>query len=254
MSDPYDPTEDRETMRARCEDWAARGVVVMDPERTWIGPEVFLTAGARIWPDVVLKGTTAVGANAEIRPGCWIENTLVGTDAVIKPNSVCESARIGDGCSVGPMAHLRPGAELERGAKVGNFVEVKKSRLGPGAKANHLSYIGDARVGENANIGAGTITCNYDGHGKYRTKIGARAFIGSNTALVAPVSIGDDAIVGAGSTIATDVPAGALGVERATQKTLDGYARRIHDRNARRAQEQKSKKKKKSATPDAKPT
>ena len=133
------------------------------------------------------------------------------------------------------MARLREGSVLQEGSKVGNFVEIKKSTLGAGAKASHLSYIGDSDVGAEANIGAGTITCNYDGYNKHKTQIGERSFIGSNTALVAPVAIGKDTIVGAGSVVTQDVPDGALAVTRASQKTLEGKAQTIHDRNARKA-------------------
>ena len=139
---------------------------------------------------------------------------------------------IAGGCEVGPFARLRSGALLETGVKVGNFVEVKKARLGAGAKANHLSYIGDANIGAKANIGAGTITCNYDGFGKYRTEIGAGAFIGSNTALVAPVSVGEGAIVGAGSVITRDVAADELAVARGEQKGFSGWAARFRKRMA----------------------
>jgi bifunctional UDP-N-acetylglucosamine pyrophosphorylase/glucosamine-1-phosphate N-acetyltransferase len=153
----------------------------------------------------------------------------VADGATIRAFSHIEGASIGAGCEVGPYARLRPGAVLEDKAKVGNFVEVKKAVLGKGAKANHLSYIGDATVGAGANIGAGTITCNYDGYFKYQTVIGERAFIGSNSALVAPVKIGADAIVGAGSTVTRDVMDGELRLVRAEQSVKPGWADRFHD-------------------------
>ncbi|HEU4876717.1 MAG TPA: DapH/DapD/GlmU-related protein, partial [Sphingomicrobium sp.] len=178
-------------------------------------------------------------------------DTKLGRDCTIEPHVVfgpgvtiadgatihafchIEGASIASGCSVGPFARLRPGAVMGAGAKIGNFVEMKKATLGEGAKINHLSYVGDASVGANANIGAGTITCNYDGFSKHRTEIGAGAFIGSNSALVAPVSIGANAIVGAGSVITKSVEADALAITRAPQKGLVGWAARFRARQAR---------------------
>jgi bifunctional UDP-N-acetylglucosamine pyrophosphorylase/glucosamine-1-phosphate N-acetyltransferase len=162
---------------------------------------------------------------------------VVGDEVVIHGFSHIEGASIGNKAVVGPFARIRPGTELGTGAKVGNFVELKKSKIGQGAKVNHLSYVGDASVGANANIGAGTITCNYDGFGKYRTQIGEGAFIGSNSALVAPVAIGDGAIVGAGSVITRDVEADSLAIERNEQKGIAGWARRFRERMTRKAAE-----------------
>ena len=236
MSDAAETLEaERQAHAARCRDLLAAGVLIVDPDRTRIDATVQIAAGVRIWPDVVLLGKTSIGAGSEIRPGCWLEDTTVGEGATVKNHCVCEGARIGDGCNVGPMAHLRPGAVMEEGSKVGNFVEMKKSTLGPGAKASHLTYLGDANVGANANIGAGTITCNYDGWGKYRTEIGEGAFIGSNSSLVAPVRVGKGAIVGAGSTISVEIPDDALGLERADQRVLANYAPKLHRRNRKKA-------------------
>jgi bifunctional UDP-N-acetylglucosamine pyrophosphorylase/glucosamine-1-phosphate N-acetyltransferase len=151
----------------------------------------------------------------------------IASGATIRAHSHIEGARIGPGCEVGPFARLRPGTVLEDGAKIGNFVETKKTTLGPGAKANHLTYLGDASIGARANIGAGTITCNYDGFFKYQTVIGAGAFIGSNSALVAPVTIGENAMVAAGSTITADVGADALAIVRPPQDEKPGWARRF---------------------------
>ena len=148
----------------------------------------------------------------------------VGEKVTIRAHSHLEGAEIASGCEVGPFARLRPGTVLEDGAKIGNFVETKKTTLGPGAKANHLTYLGDATIGAGTNIGAGTITCNYDGFFKYQTVIGAGAFIGSNSALVAPVTIGDGAIIGAGSTITADVPTDALALVRPAQLAKPGWA------------------------------
>jgi bifunctional UDP-N-acetylglucosamine pyrophosphorylase/glucosamine-1-phosphate N-acetyltransferase len=161
----------------------------------------------------------------------------IADGATIHAFSHIEGAAIGAKASIGPFARIRPGTRLAERAKVGNFVELKKAELGEGAKVNHLSYVGDAEVGSAANIGAGTITCNYDGFGKYRTVIGRGAFIGSNTALVAPVTVGHGAIVGAGSVITRDVEADSLAIERSEQKGITGWARRFRERMTRKAAE-----------------
>ncbi|NQV20993.1 MAG: bifunctional UDP-N-acetylglucosamine diphosphorylase/glucosamine-1-phosphate N-acetyltransferase GlmU [Rhodospirillales bacterium] len=183
---------------------------------------------------VYLAADTRFGQDVTIEPGVFFgPGVTIGDNVTIRAYSHLEGATVGDGASVGPFARLRPEAEVGAGARIGNFVEIKKSTLEPGAKVNHLTYIGDARVGANANVGAGTITCNYDGFLKYRTDIGAGAFIGSNTALVAPVTVGDGAIVGAGSVITGDVEADALAVTRAPQKGLTGWAARFRARKAK---------------------
>jgi bifunctional UDP-N-acetylglucosamine pyrophosphorylase/glucosamine-1-phosphate N-acetyltransferase len=196
--------------RRRREEALEQGATLIDPESVWFSADTKLGRDCTIEPHVVF------GPGVKIADG-----------ATIKAFSHIEGATISTGCVVGPFARLRPGAVLGEGAKVGNFVEVKKAVLGKGAKANHLSYIGDASVGENANIGAGTITCNYDGFGKYRTEIGPGAFIGSNTALVAPVSIGAGAIVGAGSVVTKNVAADELAIARGEQKGFVGWAARF---------------------------
>jgi acetyltransferase-like isoleucine patch superfamily enzyme len=211
------------------------GALILDPERTWIDEDVIVEPGAVVWPDVTLRGRTVLRTGSEVQSGCWLEDTEVAAGAVVKPHSVCERARVGPGCSVGPMAHLRPGADLADGAKVGNFVEIKAARIGAGAKVSHLTYIGDAEIGSEANIGAGTITCNYDGFNKNRTVVGAGAFIGSNSSLVAPVTIGAGAIVGAGSVITRDIPGDALAVERSPLKVLDGFAPRLNEKNRQKS-------------------
>jgi bifunctional UDP-N-acetylglucosamine pyrophosphorylase/glucosamine-1-phosphate N-acetyltransferase len=198
---------------------------------------VVVEPGAHIGPNVVLRGSTVVAATAVIHANSWLEDTTVAAGAVVKAGSVCEAATIGIEAAVGPMAHLRTGTVLERGVKVGNFVETKKAVLREGAKASHLTYLGDTEIGAHANIGAGTITCNYDGYNKHRTEIGAGAFIGSNSALVAPLRIGAEAIVAAGSTITRDVPEGALAVVRPPQRVLEGRGRTLMQRNARKKQD-----------------
>jgi bifunctional UDP-N-acetylglucosamine pyrophosphorylase/glucosamine-1-phosphate N-acetyltransferase len=213
----------------------AEGVVVHDPARVWVDATVKVGPGAVLWGGCVLRGSTVVHPGAVVHPGVVLDDTEVGERAEVKPYSVCEGARIGADCSVGPMAHLRPGTVLGVDVKVGNFVEVKKAKLHDHVRASHLTYLGDAEVHEGANIGAGTITCNYDGFGKYVTEIGAGAFVGSNTALVAPVKVGKGAIVGAGSTVTRDVPDEALMVERADERVLAGKAPTVRERNRRRA-------------------
>ena len=202
--------------RRRREQALEEGATLIDPESVWFAADTKLGRDCTIEPHVVFGPGVTIADGATIHAFCHIEG-----------------ASIASGCSVGPFARLRPGAVMGTGAKVGNFVEMKKATLGEGAKINHLSYVGDASVGANANIGAGTITCNYDGFSKHRTEIGAGAFIGSNSALVAPVSIGANAIVGAGSVITRSVEADALAITRAPQKGLAGWAARFRDRQAR---------------------
>ncbi len=202
------------------------GVTLLEPARTVIEPGVMVGADTVVHPDVTLLGQTVIGSGCVLHQGAWLRDTVLADGAVVQPYSVLDGARLASGSQAGPFARLRPGAVLEEDARVGNFVEVKKSRLGRGAKAGHLAYLGDAEVGAGANIGAGVITCNYDGERKHETSIGRGAFVGSDTMLVAPVRVGDDATTAAGSVITQDVPDGALGVGRARQRTVDGWAAR----------------------------
>ena len=206
--------------RRRREEALQEGATLIDPESVWFAADTKLGRDVTVEPHVVFGPGVEVADGATIKAFSHIEGATIATKAVI-----------------GPFARLRPGAKIGANAKVGNFVEVKKASLGPGAKANHLSYIGDAEVGANANIGAGTITCNYDGFGKYGTVIGEGAFIGSNTALVAPVAVGAGAIVGAGSVITKDVAADSLAVERSEQKGVAGWAKRFRERMTRKTAE-----------------
>ncbi len=212
--------------------WMEEGVWMLDPDRVYVDAGVVLSAGARLYPGVHLEGRTVVGAGAEIGPEAHVRDSHIGEDAVVR-YAVLEGADVGARVSVGPFARLRPGTVLEAESKVGTFVETKKTRVGARSKVPHLSYMGDADIGEDANIGAGTITCNYDGFAKHQTKIGDRAFIGSDTMLVAPVEIGDGAFTGAGSVITKDVPAGSLAVERSQQKLIPDYAARRKRRSRR---------------------
>ncbi|MBU0595705.1 hypothetical protein KJ567_03365 [Candidatus Bipolaricaulota bacterium] len=193
-----------------------RGVIIPDPDRTYVDESVDVASSAVLYPGTHLRGKTSIGPACRIGPDCWIEDSSVEDGAVVR-YSVVESARIRAGSSVGPYAHLRPGADIGPEARVGNFVEVKAARLERGAKAGHLAYIGDADIGPDVNVGAGAITCNYDGTAKHRTVIEPGAFIGSNASLVAPVRIGEGAVIAAGSTITEDVPPGSKAFGRARQ-------------------------------------
>jgi bifunctional UDP-N-acetylglucosamine pyrophosphorylase/glucosamine-1-phosphate N-acetyltransferase len=177
----------------------------------------------------VLIGNVHLGARVTVGPNCLIRDSRIGADTEINANCVIEEALVGDHCRIGPFARLRPDTALARNAHVGNFVEIKNARIGIGSKVNHLSYVGDADVGAAVNVGAGTITCNYDGAAKHRTEIGKNAFIGSNSALVAPVKIGEGAYIGSGSVITRDVPADALAIGRGQQVVKEGWARRLRD-------------------------
>lgn len=200
------------------------GVTILEPSRTVIEPGVSVGIDTVIHPDVSLLGRTRIGEGCILRQGAWIQDSTLGNDVTIEPYSVLDGAEVADGCRIGPFARLRPASRLLEGARVGNFVEVKSSELGPGSKVGHLAYVGDATVGEGANVGAGVVTCNYDGTRKHSTEIGAGAFIGSDTMLVAPVRVGEGATTAAGSVITKDVPAGSLAVGRARQKNLEGRA------------------------------
>lgn len=196
------------------------GVTLRSPQSTRVSPFATAEPGAEISGPCEVYGGCVIRAGARIEPFCILRDSVAEAGSLIRSFSHLEGARVGPGAVVGPYARLRPGATLERDSRAGNFVELKKTRLGPGAKANHLTYLGDTDVGAGANIGAGTITCNFDGEEKHRTQIGEKAFIGSNVALVAPVNIGAEALVGAGSTITKDVPDGEMGIARSKQKNL----------------------------------
>ncbi len=214
-----------------------RGVTIRDPAGTFLSTEAQIQKDVILGVGVQLSGKIKIGSGARIDGPVFIRNTTIGQGAQVHAFSHIEGAEIGKGVSVGPFARLRPGARLEPGSRVGNFVEMKKTRLGRGAKANHLTYLGDADVGAGSNVGAGTITCNYDGGPiKHPTTIGPGAFIGSNTTLVAPVRVGAKAYVGAGSTVNMDVPADALALGRARQTNKRGYAKRLRRRSQKKGQ------------------
>ena len=191
------------------------GVTVVDPASTWVEDGVRVGADSVLLPGTTLQGGTVVGGGCRIGPHTRVRDARIGSGTVVADCCVVEEAAIGPRCRVGPFARLRPGTRLADGVHVGNFVETKKARLGAGAKAGHLSYLGDAEIGRRVNVGAGTITCNYDGYAKFRTVIGDDVFIGSDTQLVAPVRVGKRALIAAGTTVTKDVPAGALALSRA---------------------------------------
>jgi bifunctional UDP-N-acetylglucosamine pyrophosphorylase / glucosamine-1-phosphate N-acetyltransferase len=201
------------------------GVTVVDPGTTWIDAGVEIAADARIEPGTTLRGTTAVGAGSVVGPLSTLIDTRIG-EGVHVPHSYLVECDVLDGCNVGPFAYLRPGAHLDPGAKAGTFVEIKNSRIGEGSKVPHLAYVGDADIGPGTNLGAGTITANYDGFRKHRTTIGRDVRLGVDTMLIAPVQVGDAAYTGAGAVIKQDVPEGALAVSQNDQRNIEGYAER----------------------------
>jgi bifunctional UDP-N-acetylglucosamine pyrophosphorylase / glucosamine-1-phosphate N-acetyltransferase len=205
-----------------------------DPETVRVGPEVEIEADAEIGRNVSLRGRTKIGRGARIDDGVVLTDSVVGEGTEIRPYCVVAETVIGANARIGPFAHLRMGTELAADVHVGNFVETKKTKIGRGSKANHLTYLGDTTVGEKANIGAGTITCNYNGYEKFPTVIEDGAFIGSDTQLVAPVKVGRRAVVAAGATITEDVPPGALAISRVDQKHVPGYAEKVAARYQQR--------------------
>ncbi len=206
------------------------GVTLIDPARIDVRGALTTGRDVEIDVNVVFEGTVHLADGVRIGPNCVLRNVSVGAGTVIKPNCVFERAEIGRNCEIGPFTRIRPDTVLDDAVHLGNFVEVKKSRIGRGSKVNHLSYIGDTGIGAATNVGAGTVTCNYDGVNKFRTEIGDNAFIGSGTMLVAPVRIGDGATIGAGSTISRDAPPGQLTLERSRQISIEGWKRPLKQR------------------------
>jgi bifunctional UDP-N-acetylglucosamine pyrophosphorylase/glucosamine-1-phosphate N-acetyltransferase len=218
--------------RARAERVAAliaAGVGVEDPASTFVASTVVVEPGATLRPFVVLEGKTVVRAGAVVGPFVRLVDTEIGPRAQILDHCLLRECVVEAEASIGPFTHIRPESHVAARAKVGNFVELKKTHVGEGAKAQHLSYLGDSTIGKDVNIGAGTITCNYDGAQKHQTRIGDGAFVGSDTTLVAPVTLGEDSYVAAGSTITEDVPAGALALGRARQVTKPEWAKKRKD-------------------------
>lgn len=203
------------------------GVEFLNPASVHIDYDVQIGLGSVIYPNVTLLGNTVIGQRVVVESGSFIKNSQVKNDVEILANSYLEEALVHEEATIGPMARLRPGADIGRESKIGNFVEVKKSKLAQGVKVSHLSYVGDAEIGENTNIGCGFITCNYDGANKHKTKIGKNTFIGSDCQMVAPIEIGDDAFVAAGSTITKSVPDKSFAISRSQQVTKEGMASRF---------------------------
>jgi bifunctional UDP-N-acetylglucosamine pyrophosphorylase / glucosamine-1-phosphate N-acetyltransferase len=228
-------TVEGEARRRINEGWMRAGVTMVDPRATYIDAEVG-PLGKDVWlaPGVVLRGKTKLGDHVRIDTGAVITDASIADKTYIKAYSVVSETTIGERVEVGPFSHCRPGTRLDEDARIGNFVETKKTHVMAGAKANHLAYLGDASVGAKANIGAGTITCNYDGVNKFKTTIEAGAFVGSDSQLVAPVTIGRDAYVGSGSTVTKDVPRGALALTRVKQVNVEGWADRFREAQAKR--------------------
>ncbi|MBI5039216.1 MAG: bifunctional UDP-N-acetylglucosamine diphosphorylase/glucosamine-1-phosphate N-acetyltransferase GlmU [Nitrospirae bacterium] len=208
------------------------GVSLINPGSIYIDAGVTIARDVTIYPGTTIQGDTTIGKSSVIYPNSRIADSQIGEDVTVKDACVIEESRIGNGSQVGPFAHLRPGTILGKNVRVGNYVEIKKAVMGEGSKANHLTYLGDAEVGSGVNIGAGTITCNYDGWKKHKTIIGDGVFVGSDTQLVAPVKIGDGAIIAAGSTVTKDVPPGALAISRVEQRNMEGWAEKRKKRKA----------------------
>lgn len=206
--------------------WMLSGVTFIDPETSFVSPLAHIGKDTVIYPNTYLEGRVRIGKNCMIYPGARISESILGSGVVIKDNTVIEESKIGNGSAIGPFAHLRPHSIIGRSVKIGNFVETKKSVIAEGAKASHLTYLGDAVIGKNVNIGAGTITCNYNGSNKFKTVIESDVFIGSDSQLVAPVKIGKGAYVAAGATITRDVPAGDLAISRTKQQNLKDWVKK----------------------------
>jgi len=224
---------DRKMRREKCSQLMSGGVTIFYPDTCVIDSDVEVGADTIIEPFVQLLGHTRVGTDCRIRSYSVIQNSEIGDGVLIRPGCVLDESRIADGASLGPYSHLRPGSEIGEGAHVGNFVETKKVRLGKNSKANHLTYLGDAEIGDGVNIGAGTITCNYDGVHKHKTVIEDGVFVGSDVTLVAPIKVGKGSYVGAASCITDDVPAGSLAIGRGRQIVKEGWAKQKRESAAR---------------------
>ena len=216
---------ERTLQRRHAERLMAGGVTLADPARVDVRGTLEIGSDGFVDVNVVFEGDNVLGRNVSIGPNCVLRDARIADHVTIRENSVIDGAAIADHCRIGPFARLRPGTRVAAGGRIGNFVETKQAEIGPGAKINHLSYVGDSVVGRDANLGAGVITCNYDGAAKHRTVIGDNAFVGSGSELVAPVTVGDGATVGAGTTLTRDAPADRLTVARSPQRTIDGWRR-----------------------------
>lgn len=218
-------------MHERAEFYMKNGVSIIDPASVYIDADVIIGKDTIIYPNVFIENSTRIEKNVVIRSGCRLNKAIIEENVEIKDNTLIEDSFVGAGSSVGPMAHLRPGSHLSGENKVGNFVELKKTAMGKGSKASHLTYLGDAELGESVNIGCGTITCNYDGFNKYKTVIGNNVFVGSDTQFVAPVTVGDNVLIAAGSTITKNINANDLAIARTNQKNLENKGKEIMEMN-----------------------
>ncbi|HFQ91925.1 MAG TPA: bifunctional N-acetylglucosamine-1-phosphate uridyltransferase/glucosamine-1-phosphate acetyltransferase, partial [Chromatiales bacterium] len=216
---------ERGCQRARARELMLAGVTLRDPARLDLRGRLSVGRDVEIDVNAVFEGEVSLGDRVKIGANAIIRDARIGNDVIIHPFCHIEGADIGQGCQLGPFARIRPETRCAEGSRIGNFVEIKKSTIGRDSKVNHLSYVGDSTVGSGVNIGAGTITCNYDGANKHHTQIGDGVFIGSDTQLIAPVKVGDGATIGAGSTITRDVPPGELTLSRAPQQTVEGWKR-----------------------------
>ena len=216
---------ERSFQSIRAHEYMLSGLRLADPERIDVRGSLKFGEDCFLDINVVIKGDVVLGNNVRVGPGSVIENSHIGDNCNINSHTLVDGALVQEGCSLGPFARIRPGSELAKGVKIGNFVETKKIRMGENSKASHLAYLGDAKIGDDVNIGAGTVTCNYDGAEKHKTKIGDRAFVGTNSTLVAPLDLGEGSFVGAGSTITKDVDSGQLAVGRGKQRNIDGWVR-----------------------------
>jgi bifunctional UDP-N-acetylglucosamine pyrophosphorylase/glucosamine-1-phosphate N-acetyltransferase len=212
------------------EELMAAGVTLIDPATTYIDSNVVVGADTVIHPCVFLEGSTTIGAACEIHAGSRIVNSTLGDRVCVRNHTVVTDSTVESGVFLGPFAHIRPGSQVGENAHIGNFVELKKTSIGKGSKANHLAYLGDSTIGSGSNVGAGTITCNYDGEKKHQTVIGNDVFVGSNSTLVAPVTLADGSYIAAGSAVTADVPAGALGIGRSRQENKDGWVAKRKER------------------------
>jgi bifunctional UDP-N-acetylglucosamine pyrophosphorylase/glucosamine-1-phosphate N-acetyltransferase len=208
------------------EELMAAGVTIIDPATTYVDPDVVVGSDTVLHPGVVIQGHTRIGVACEIQAYVRVVDSELADNVTVLNFCLLSGARIAQGAVIGPFVHLRPATEIGEGVKIGNFVEMKSTTIGRGSKASHLSYLGNATIGDNVNVGAGTITCNYDGERKHDTVIEDNAFIGSDSQLIAPVRVGRGAYVGAGSSITADVPPGALGIARGRQSNVEGWAER----------------------------
>ena len=223
--------------REKLKELMLSGVTVLDPPTTFVERMVEVGRDTVLHPNCYLHGTTKIGERCLIESNSKITDSQIGDEVTIRPSTVITECKVEEGVSIGPFAHLRPLTVVKSKAKIGNFVEVKKSIIGRGSKANHLTYIGDSMVGEEVNVGAGTITCNYDGFEKHQTIIGDRVFVGSNVELVAPVKVGSRSTIGAGTTVTKDVPEGALAISRVRQKNIKGWSKKLglrHKKNKKK--------------------